>query len=216
MTRLRMPYEADDGWCWRLNPSTIVACACGRTLPARLLGAMRERPTRAEEATGEADVSAKQPEAGEKARIPPPYVHPGGAGDHQRSATQGAPPPVRLIWGIRDRPTFRALRRGRRARVGPLTVWFVDGNFALPPRVAYAIGRKVGDAVERNRLRRRLRAIVREWAPELAPGAYLIGAAPEAAQLSYGELRVTMRQALEMVGRERRGPSVPSPKRVSR
>jgi ribonuclease P protein component len=211
-----MLYETDDGWCSRRNPSTIGACACGRTLPARLLGAMRERPRRAEEATGEADVSTKQPETGEKARIPPSHVHPGRAGDHPSSATQGAPPPVGLIWGIRNRATFRALRRGRRARVGPLTVWFVDGNFALPPRVAYAIGRKVGDAVERNRLRRRLRAIVRESAPELAPGAYLIGAAPEAAQLSYGELRVTMRRALQMVGSERRGPSAPSPNRVSR
>jgi ribonuclease P protein component len=58
-------------------------------------------------------------------------------------------------------------------------------------RVAYAIGRKVGPAVVRNRLRRRLRAAVRDLDRStggLAPGAYLISLRPEAAQRSYREL----------------------------
>ena len=47
-----------------------------------------------------------------------------------------------------------------------------------PPRVAYATGRAVGAAVVRNRVRRRLRAAVRDQAPLLRPGrAYLIRAA---------------------------------------
>jgi ribonuclease P protein component len=70
----------------------------------------------------------------------------------------------------------------------------------VPPRVAYAIGRKVGGAVERNRLRRRLRGIVWQLAPLLRPGAYLIGVAPEGTHLSVGELRSTVTQALEKVG----------------
>jgi ribonuclease P protein component len=70
----------------------------------------------------------------------------------------------------------------------------------VPPRVAYAIGRKVGGAVERNRLRRRLRAIVWQLAPSLRPGAYLIGVAPEVANFSVGELRTTVTRALEKVG----------------
>jgi ribonuclease P protein component len=99
--------------------------------------------------------------------------------------------------------------------VGPLTVSFVDGNPGLPPRVAYAIGRKVGSAVERNRLRRRLRAIVHELAPGLPPGAYLIGAAPEAVHLSYGELQVTMGRALEVIRRQRPVTPVASPEGAS-
>lgn len=65
--------------------------------------------------------------------------------------------------------------------------------------MAYAIGRKVGNAVERNRIRRRLRTIVREVAPPLRPGAYLIGVAPPATQLRYGELRLTVMRALDTI-----------------
>lgn len=55
--------------------------------------------------------------------------------------------------------------------------------------VAYAIGRRVGSAVVRNRVRRRLRAIIRDCVPELQPGAYLVGGSVEIASLSYGELK---------------------------
>jgi ribonuclease P protein component len=70
--------------------------------------------------------------------------------------------------------------------------------------VAYTVGRKVGGAVERNRLRRRLRALVADLAPQLAAGAYLIGAAPEAASLSSGELGARVSEAVEAVGARRR------------
>src|SRR5262249_55233724 len=81
----------------------------------------------------------------------------------QTSLAVSAPPPSvgRPVWRIRDRATFARLRaEGRRIKRGPVTVWFVEGDPYLPPRMAYAIGRTVGTAVERNRLRRRLRAIV--------------------------------------------------------
>jgi len=49
------------------------------------------------------------------------------------------------------------------------------------PRVSYAIGRHVGGAVVRNRVRRRLRAAVQAHAAVLQPGAsYLFGAGREA------------------------------------
>ena len=66
-----------------------------------------------------------------------------------------------------------------------------------PPRVAFAIGRPVGNAVARNRLRRRLRALCREQSADFAPGhAYLIGAAPGAADLPFSELGSTLRELL--------------------
>jgi len=74
---------------------------------------------------------------------------------------------------------------GRRVRGGALWCsWIADGG-AVPPRVAYAIGRTVGSAVVRNRLRRRLRALVHEHARagRLGPGWYLVGATPAAARL---------------------------------
>ena len=93
------------------------------------------------------------------------------------------------VWRVRDRATFAAFRRaGVRGRSGPLTVVFVPASDSTPPRVAYAIGRDAGTAVLRNRLRRRLRAAMRELA---APaGAYLVRAEPSAAALPFGELVV--------------------------
>ena len=50
----------------------------------------------------------------------------------------------------------------------------VVGPGSEPPRVAYAVGRGVGGAVVRNRVRRRLRAATRAHAAEFVPGhAYL-------------------------------------------
>jgi ribonuclease P protein component len=98
---------------------------------------------------------------------------------------------------VRDRATFLAFRRARRrVRRGPLTVTFVPGAPTDSPRVAYAIGRRVGGAVVRNRLRRRLRAVVAELDPVLEPGAYLVGASVEAASLSFGELQAIMSELL--------------------
>ena len=66
-----------------------------------------------------------------------------------------------------------------------------------PPRVAYAIGGRVGGAVVRNRVRRRLRAATRSHAPALEPGhAYLVGASPAAADASYADLAGSLHDAL--------------------
>jgi ribonuclease P protein component len=67
--------------------------------------------------------------------------------------------------------------------------------------VAFSIGRQVGPAVARNRIRRRLRMLMREAAPRLQPGAYLIGAGPEAAQLSYGQLGELLVRLVESIQR---------------
>ena len=82
-----------------------------------------------------------------------------------------------MIWRIRDRVVFDRFRRdGRRARVGSLWMTVIADPQAVPPRVAYAVGRSVGSAPVRNRVRRRLRSLVRARAHELTPGWYLIGA----------------------------------------
>ncbi|MEA2703306.1 MAG: Ribonuclease [Actinomycetota bacterium] len=52
----------------------------------------------------------------------------------------------------------------------------------------------------RNRIRRRLRAISREAAPLLSPGAYLVGVNAKATSLSYQELRSAVFEALGTLG----------------
>jgi ribonuclease P protein component len=59
-------------------------------------------------------------------------------------------------------------------------------------RVAYAIGRRVGPAVVRNRVRRRLREAVRaldRTGEGLPAGAYLVSVRPGAAGAGYAQLR---------------------------
>ena len=66
-----------------------------------------------------------------------------------------------------------------------------------PPRVAFAIGRTVGSAVARNRLRRRLRALCQRRRAEFAPGhSYLIGARPGAGAATFQELDDALRELL--------------------
>ena len=73
-----------------------------------------------------------------------------------------------------------------------------------PPRVAYAVGKRVGGAVQRNRLRRRLRAIVAEVASGVPPGAYLVAAGPEAGGIGFEELKKTVAAAMTSATEERR------------
>jgi ribonuclease P protein component len=80
-----------------------------------------------------------------------------------------------------------------------VAVTFVAGDSQESPKVAYAVGRRVGNAVKRNRLRRRLRAVVADLAPELRPGAYLLSASPEAVELAFGELRTAVAEAVKAV-----------------
>jgi ribonuclease P protein component len=81
-----------------------------------------------------------------------------------------------LIGGITRRSTFDRLRReGVRVRRGALGLTYVPFD-ASRPEVAIAVGRRLGNAVRRNRWRRRLRAQfdarIRRGA--LASGAYLV------------------------------------------
>ncbi|MBW3555518.1 MAG: ribonuclease P protein component [Actinobacteria bacterium] len=106
----------------------------------------------------------------------------------------GAP----AVGRVRDRPTFAALRSSPcRGRSGPIWIVRAPALAEGPPRLAFAIGRRVGGAVVRNRLRRQLRAAFAAAAP--APGAYLMGAGPEAAGLSFAELSALVCRAVQAV-----------------
>lgn len=112
------------------------------------------------------------------------------------TAVQG--PPVGAarpqLWRITDRHTFLALRQqGRRARRGPLSVTWLPptpGAPDQPPRAGFAIGKATGGAVVRNRVRRRLRAALRELhvAGRLPAGTYQLGGNAQLATMPWSEL----------------------------
>ena len=72
-----------------------------------------------------------------------------------------------------------------------------------PPRVGFSVGRAVGPAVVRNRLRRRLRALSTSAARDgrLPPGSYLLGANTTAAELTFDRLHSEFDLLLERVPR---------------
>lgn len=107
---------------------------------------------------------------------------------------------------LKKRADFLRLRRGKKFT----TPFFVlralpvdDASTAV--RVGYTVTTKCGNAVTRNRIKRRLRALVREIAPELAkPGHdYLLvaldSAKPSAADAEYGDLREAMNRAFNRI-----------------
>jgi ribonuclease P protein component len=77
-----------------------------------------------------------------------------------------------------------------------------------PPRVAFAVPRRVGPAVVRNQIRRRIRSALRtlmKISPLLVPpGAYLISVRPDAQTRTYAELRNDVQEALSKLERSSR------------
>ncbi len=133
-------------------------------------------------------VPTQQSQAGKEARLSKADVDPRRTSHPEVPEAQGPGSAVRLIWRVERRELFIALRTARRGRSGPLTVAHLPGDPSDPPRVAFAVGRRAGGAVVRNRVRRRLRAHLSSSSFALPPGTYLISAGPAASSSSFEEL----------------------------
>jgi ribonuclease P protein component len=70
---------------------------------------------------------------------------------------------------LKKRADFLKAMAARRVG-GPFFLLGIGSNDADAPRVGYTVTKKQGNSVKRNRIRRRLRAIVRENAAALLPG----------------------------------------------
>ncbi len=94
---------------------------------------------------------------------------------------------------------FRSVvRRGRRSS-SPLAVYYrLDRAQADPVRFGFIVSRAVGGAVERNLLRRRMRAVGRELVEGGAHGAdIVVRALPGSAQHGWASLSADMHDALD-------------------
>ncbi|WP_419933495.1 ribonuclease P protein component [Candidatus Poriferisodalis sp.] len=100
----------------------------------------------------------------------------------------------------RSRADFAALRRGRRFDSELLWLTFAADGGLPGPRVAFALSRRRGTAVMRNRARRRLRALFRELAVDLMPGRYLVGVRAAASTVTYRRARSELVRLLSAAG----------------
>lgn len=153
-----------------------------------------------QEAHREAHLSAQQPSARQAPRVPAPDVDPGRPSGAAFAPSQGTPSAVGLTWRVRDRRTFIEMRRaGLRARSSLLSVNFLaEPRSDAPPRLAFAVSKKAGNAVQRNLLRRRLRAafqiLVADPEVHVPSGAFLLSARSNALTSTFEELTMELRQ----------------------
>jgi ribonuclease P protein component len=90
-------------------------------------------------------------------------------------------------------------RRGRRVARGPIVVQALLGQPG-GPRAGFVVSRKVGNAVTRNRVRRRLREQVRARLDRVPDdGLLLVRAQPSAAEASSAKLGRALDEALRVL-----------------
>jgi ribonuclease P protein component len=95
---------------------------------------------------------------------------------------------------------LRCYRRGRRLR-GDLARLHVAANELAHPRLGVTASRKVGKAVVRNRLKRRVREVYRRWPrrPELPAADLVVHLEPAASAASHAELAAELERLLGRV-----------------
>lgn len=102
---------------------------------------------------------------------------------------------------LRHRADFDAIGRQGTARSSRLLVLRAARTERPGTRVGLSTPRTLGGAVQRNRVRRRLRDLVREQLDATESGwDLLLIARPEAGTASYSELREALRSLLERSG----------------
>jgi len=118
---------------------------------------------------------------------------------------------------LSDGASFReAVRTGRRSGTRTVVVHLAvagstsstdDGPRSAAPQVGFVVSKAVGNAVVRNRVKRRLRHLAREHVSCLPGSAVLVvRALPAAAEATYDELRADLARGLARVGVPTGGP----------
>ena len=105
---------------------------------------------------------------------------------------------MQKAYRIRKNGQFHyVFRKGKRMGTHLLSLVYVRAGKL---QVGFAVNKKVGHAVVRNRVKRRLRECFRQQIPSLKNGFYVFVARPEAADATYWQLEQAMRSLLKRHG----------------
>ena len=88
------------------------------------------------------------------------------------------------------------VRNGRRAGRGTVVVHATPGELGAPALVGFAVSRGVGNAVVRNKVKRRLRHAMLDLLPELSGARVVVRANPAAAQAAWPVLQADVQAAV--------------------
>jgi len=180
-----------------------------RTDPREYTRSHPERDTREQ-----AHLPAEQPSPSQGSRLPTADADPCRPRHHLGPSSQGPQDPDGLIVGSRllavlpvahrlsDGDEFgRVVRSGRRAGGRLVVVHATSDASSQPARIGLVVSRAVGNAVVRNRVKRRLRHLTAGHLPSLNPGTVMVlRAQPGAGAASYAELDVELSRCLARVG----------------
>jgi ribonuclease P protein component len=151
----------------------------------------------------EADLSAEQPGACAPPRFPLADGNPGRPdGDPQSS--QPGPQEAVCLNTLQIRRDFLAANAGKRAPM-PGFVLLVrareDGDSQM--RIGYTVTKKIGNAVVRNRMKRRLRALARELLPTrgIRGADHVLIGRQGGIERDFGLLRTELAKALAKISR---------------
>ncbi len=112
-------------------------------------------------------------------------------------AVIGAPSGKAEVWSLRGAMSFDEMRHsGRSIKRGGLVVRQSAGVTECPVQLGMIVSKTVGNAVVRNRLRRQIRSVVRELAPQLVGSKVVVRALPGAAGASFESLAASLRFCL--------------------
>jgi ribonuclease P protein component len=145
----------------------------------------------------QADLSAEQPSAGQDPWISPADAHPRWSGDPLGASRQGPQPTVGLSHPVlphqarlRSRAEFAEVtRRGTRAGASDLVVYLWPGDGDSRTHAGFVVSKAVGPAVVRNKVRRRLRHLVRDRLDAVPAGSRIVlRATPTAATATSASL----------------------------
>lgn len=102
---------------------------------------------------------------------------------------------------LRRRADFlRCYERGRRQHGRLVTLYLVErGPEAVCPRLGITVTRKVGGAVVRHKIKRRIREIYRRWSHrrQLPPYDILVHVKPKASQAGFTALQTEIHHLLQ-------------------